>query len=164
MNLYLFLRFLHILGALLLIGGVLARQLVRSRIRQVADRVAFIELVRAASLIDQRLVIPGSILVLLVGLLLAWMTGAPVLGFLQGASQNWLLVSNVLILAGMFIVVRLFIPLRKRLETWIEHSEVNDNVPVELLEALQRRRLRLAYLLESLSLLVIVALMVFKPF
>ncbi len=46
MNWYLILRFLHISGAVLFIGGVFARQLVRSRLRKTSERHPFAELYR----------------------------------------------------------------------------------------------------------------------
>lgn len=148
----------------MLVGGVLARQMVRSRLRRTNDRAAFAELAAAVGLIDRRLVIPGSSLAVLVGIGLAWMTGAPFLGFLQGAERNWLLVANLLIIFGMLVVLRIFLPVRRQVETWLEQSAPGDPVPDRLLEVLNNRKLQSAYLLEAVSLLVVVALMVFKPF
>ncbi|OGO32821.1 MAG: hypothetical protein A2Z16_03865 [Chloroflexi bacterium RBG_16_54_18] len=164
MSWYWILRFLHITGAALFIGGVFARQLVRSRLRKTSERDAFAELTGAARLIDERLVIPGSGLVLLAGIILAWMTGAPFLGFIQAAPQNWLLVSNILIILGMLLVVRVFLPVRKQIEAWVAQAGADETVPSEIQALINRPRLQLAYLLEEISLLVIVALMVFKPF
>jgi hypothetical protein len=48
------------------------------------------------------LVLPGNFAVILFGVIYGLMIGAPILGFLQGASRNWLLVSNLLLLIGFF--------------------------------------------------------------
>ncbi len=92
------------------------------------------------------------------------MTGAPILGFIQGAPQNWLLVSNILVILGMPVVVRVFLPVRKQVESWLAQAGPNETVPPEIQALVNSRKLLLAYLLEEISLLVIVALMVFKPF
>jgi uncharacterized membrane protein len=132
MNWYLIVRFLHITGAVLFVGGVFARQLVRSRLRKTGERDAFAELTGTARLIDERLVIPGSSLVVLAGIILAWMTGAPIFGFIQGAPQNWLLVSNILIILSMLLVVRVFLPVRKQIEAWLAQAGPDETVPPEI--------------------------------
>jgi hypothetical protein len=164
MNFYLVLRFLHIAGAILFTGGVFARQLVRSQLRLVSERSAFAGLARAARLIDERMVMPGSSLVVVIGLFLAIMTRTPVLGFIQGGAKSWLLVSNLLIVLDILLVVRVFLPVRRQIDAWLAQAPEGEAVPPGLLAFSNGRRLQLAYLTEQISLLIIIALMVFKPF
>ena len=47
----------------------------------------------------------GSSAALVLGIILALMAGFPILGFLQGASENWLLASNLLLLGVIVLMV-----------------------------------------------------------
>jgi hypothetical protein len=62
------------------------------------------------------MVIPGKLPVIGFGSVLALVMGAPMLGFLQGASQNWLLLANVLLILGLVAVPFVFIPRRRKFE------------------------------------------------
>src|SRR3990172_9224905 len=99
MNIYSIIKFLHILCAMLMVGGMFARQMVRAYANKSGDVQIVASLLRAAGQVDRRLVIPSSNLVILIGIILALLVGWPILGFLQGASQNWLLLSNILVVA-----------------------------------------------------------------
>src|SRR5215210_6961037 len=94
MSWYLVLRFLHIASAMLFVGGLFARQIVRSVAHKTDDVDHFASLTYGAGRIENLMVIPGNMAVILFGVILALITNAPLLGFLQGASQNWLLLSN----------------------------------------------------------------------
>jgi len=102
--LFLFVRFLHIASAMWFIGGILARQIVRAYAKRTEDVRRFATLSEAAGRIESTMVIPGNMAVIVFGVILALIVKAPILGFLQGASRNWLLVSNLLLLIGLFAV------------------------------------------------------------
>jgi uncharacterized membrane protein len=110
MSVYLVIRFLHIVSAILLVGGVFARQLVRQRAKREEDPRSLAEGFRIAEPIEKFMVIPGSFLAVTFGVVLALWSGAPIFGFLQGASHNWLLLSNVLILGTFLLVPLVFLP------------------------------------------------------
>ncbi len=88
MNWYLVLRFLHIASAIIFVGGIFARQFVRSVAYQTDDVRKFAALSEGAGRIEQLMVIPGNLAVIVFGVILALITGAPILGFLQGSSTN----------------------------------------------------------------------------
>src|SRR5262249_47260192 len=87
-------RFVHILCAMLLVTGLIGRWVALSSAERAA-RGSSLESVRAllgASTIFERMVVSSSLAVLVLGLTAAWSIGYPLLGFLQGAHSNWLLV------------------------------------------------------------------------
>src|SRR5262245_42763863 len=114
MNWYLIVKFLHILAVTLTIGGMFARQLIRGIAKQSKDINAVASLTHVVSRIDRTLVIPWSNIMILVGIILAVMQKWPVFGFLQGASQNWLLVSNLLLVIMIVLIPTTFIPHNKK--------------------------------------------------
>ena len=93
------------------IGGMFARQLVRSIAKKSDDVNKVKSLTEVAIRIDRTMVIPWSNLIFLAGIFLAIMQKWPILGFLQGASQNWLLVSNILLIGMIVLIPAVFIPI-----------------------------------------------------
>ena len=57
-------------------------------------------------------------------------------GFLQGASQKWLLVSNVLLVIMMVIVPSVFLPYNWRLEALLQTARSEGHITPELKAAL----------------------------
>ncbi|MDO8753073.1 MAG: DUF2269 family protein, partial [Anaerolineales bacterium] len=98
MNLYLIIKYLHIIAVTLTIGGMFARQLVRGFAKRSDDVNVVASLIRVTMRMDRVLVIPWSNIMIVMGIILAIMQKWPVFGFLQGSSQNWLLVSNTLLI------------------------------------------------------------------
>ena len=164
MNWYLIVKFLHILAVTITIGGMFARQLVRGIARKSDDVKTVASLTQAAIRIDRALVIPWSNVILFAGIILAVMQEWPIFGFLQGASQNWLLVSNVLLLLMLVLIPAIFIPHNKNVESLLKIALTQGRVTPELKAAIHDRRNAVAHLAEELIILVITALMVLKPF
>jgi uncharacterized membrane protein len=164
MSLYPFLRFLHILSVAVLVGGIFARELVRRSAKQATDVRALAGLIRAARRIDVLMVSPGSMAATLLGIVLALIARVPILGFLQGGTQNWLLVSNILLVGTIAAVPLIFVPWGKRMEPIIEAALGRGEVTTELRAELENQVVRLAHLYEETSMVVVTALMVLKPF
>jgi len=164
MDLSLIIRFLHIASAIVFIGGTFARQVVRSLARQTDNVHKFAALSEGAGRIESLMVIPGNLAVILFGVILALMTGAPILGFLQGASRNWLLVTNLLLVLGFLAVPLVFIPRGKKFALVLQDALAKGEMTPPLRMALEDKTIRFMHLVEMVSLVVIVVLMVFKPF
>ena len=164
MSLYLVIRFLHIASAIALIGGIFARQAVRSLAKQTSDIHRFTALSEGAGRIEGMMIIPGSMAVTLFGVILALMTGAPILGFLQGASKNWLLISNILLIGNLLIIRLVFLPRGRKFEQALNIALAEGRMTSVLRGELDDRVVKLAHLYEQVSVALIVALMVFKPF
>jgi uncharacterized membrane protein len=161
---FLVVRFLHIVSAIWFIGGILARQIVRAYAKRTADVQRYAILKEAAERIEQTMVIPGSMAVVVIGVILGLITGAPILGFLQGAVKNWLLVSVIIILLGSLPPPLIFLPWRKRLNVLLSDALAKGQMTPELRAEIHNPTVRNAHWLELVGMGVVLFLMVFKPF
>ena len=164
MNWYLIIRFLHIVSAIVFIGGVLARQLLRSFAEKTDNVRNFVALSQAVGRIETFMVIPGNLGVILFGVILALITGTPILGFLQGASRNWLLVTIILLVLGVLTVPVVFVQRGKQFDLVLKDAVAQGQMTPELRAELENKTMRFMYLTQVVLPLVIVVLMVFKPF
>ena len=164
MNWYLVIKYLHITAVAITIGGMFARQLVRGIALKSDDIKTVASLTHAAVRMDRAMVIPGSNLMILFGIILAVMQKWPIFGFLQGADRNWLLVSNLLLLVMIVLIPGVFIPHNKKVESLLQAALAEGRVTPGLSAALNDRRNILAHRAEEAIVLVVAALMVLKPF
>ncbi|HEU4746715.1 MAG TPA: DUF2269 family protein, partial [Anaerolineales bacterium] len=104
MNLYVLMKLLHVLAAFWMVSGVVGRDLSFWWAGKAANVQAVHALLRASEFFERYAVIPVSMAVLLFGLIVTWMQKWPLLGFLQGSSTNWLLVSAILFIGGMVFI------------------------------------------------------------
>ena len=161
---YLIVRFLHIACAVVFAGGLVARQLSRAMANKAEDPHSIWLVFQATDPIERLMVIPGSVLVLVFGVIIALMTGAPIFGFLQGASKNWLLVSNLLILLIMALIPLVFVPRGKVFQRNLEEAMRRGEMTPELQASIHDPVVRLSHLVEMVVTILVVMLMVFKPF
>lgn len=163
-NLILLVRSIHVLSAVAMLGGIVARQIVRREAVRSTDVRQFDALTAASRRLDNLMVIPGSTAVAVLGLILALMTGAPLLGFLQGADRNWLLAAIVLMLLAGAIVPLVFLPQRRRIEAALKIALQQDRITPELRAAAAERAPKFWHLIEEIVVVVIVLLMALRPF
>ena len=164
MNWYLIVKFLHILAVAITVGGMFARQLVRGLAKKSDDIKTVASLTNVAVRIDRAMVIPWSNAILFMGIILAVIQKWPILGFLKGASQNWLLASNILLIIMLALIPTMFIPHNKKVEPILRSALTEGRVTSELSGALDDKKNKLAHHAEEIIVLVIAALMVLKPF
>jgi uncharacterized membrane protein len=164
MSLVSIVRFLHIISAIWFIGGIAARQIVRAYAKRTDDVQRFAILSEAAGRIESTMVIPGNFAVLLFGVILALMIHAPILGFLQGASRNWLLVSNLLLLTGFFNVPLVFLPRGKLFDAALKDALAKGQFTPELRTHINDKVVRNVHIFELTAIGVVIFLMVFRPF
>jgi uncharacterized membrane protein len=164
MNWYNFLKFLHIVAVIVMVGGIFARQIVRAVAKRTDDPRTIAFVTDVAHRLDRAMVIPGSNIVVLLGIVLALMLKWPIFGFLQGASQNWLLVSNILLIVTMILVPAVFLPHNKKVESMLPTAIAEGRVPPELRALLNDPTNRWAHFAEQIIVLIVAALMVLKPF
>src|SRR5207244_316174 len=104
----------HALVGVWFVCGLVGRWATLAQAERADDVRVLRGLLRLSAVFEERMVIPGSAAVLVLGLLTAWMQGQPLLGFLQGAPTSWLLASLVLYLSTMALVPLVFLPRGKR--------------------------------------------------
>ena len=163
MNWYLVVKFLHILAVALTVGGMFARQIVRGFAKKSDELEIVAPLTRVAVRLDRVLVIPWSNIMILMGIVLAIMQKWPIFGFLQGATKNWLLVSNILLAIMIVLIPTIFVPHNKKVEALLQSALSNGGVTTELTSALNDKNNQVAHYVEEVIVLAVAALMVLKP-
>ena len=148
----------------MLVGGIFARQIVRSYAKKLANVHVIAELYKAAGRIETIMIRPFTLFVVLFGAMYAAMIGAPIFGFLQGASQNWLLVTNIMVLLIPFPIIFFFIPRGKVFEPIMQDALAKGEVTPELSKQLHDPAMTRMHLAEMAGVIFVVYLMVFKPF
>jgi hypothetical protein len=158
------LTFIHVTFAIVFVGGVMARQVVRLQLHTAHDIVSLVAASDAAGRIESLMVIPGNIAVIIVGFLLASETDAPILGFISGDSENWLLVSNTLLVIGLIMVPLFFFPRGRKFALILDEAVKANDITPALRTAINSPGVMAAHYGELVGLIVIVALMVTRPF
>ena len=163
MNVYLFLKLMHVLAAFWFIAGILGRQLVRTLARSRDDVNEFADLSGVAGKFESLMVIPGNLIVIVLGVLVAWLGGWPIFGFLQGADANWLLLSNLILLGGIVIVPLVYLPRGKVFDRALQDALAAGEMTPELRAFLDDPLIKWAHRGEYIGMLAIIVLMVLKP-
>ena len=157
-------KFLHIASAIAMISGIVGRELIRHQMRKAADLRTIELMLKLVDPFDRLLVIPPSMFLVVFGAILAVTQGWPLLGFLQGANSNWLLVSLVLYLLTIPLVVVIFVPRGKMFGAALKDAQSKGIITPELTAALRDPIDTLGHRLEELAIGVVLFLMVVKPF
>ena len=158
------LKFLHVLVAFWFIAGLLARNLTMgqaSRVSSVHSVEAFTQL---AGRLDNLMVIPGSLVVFLLGLVTAWEQGWPLLGSLAGGDSDWLFVSILIYLSIMPLVPAVFLPRGRKFDQSLQEALKQGEVTADLKLALTDKVVRAAHAYELGAIATVIFLMVTKPF
>lgn len=164
MHWYTVVKFLHIVAVVWGGGGLFARQLLSAQAKKATDIQSLAGFVRAAGKMDTAMVIPGMTAMFLLGIVVALIGGVPILGFLQGASQNWLLAANILLIGIFVLIPTVLVPRSRGFDPILQAAVAKGQITPELRAALDDNAVRLAHWYEEGALIVIAALMVLKPF
>lgn len=166
MNLYMLMKLLHVLASFWLISGVVGRGLAFWQARKAKDVQAVHALLQISDFFERYAVIPVSIAVLLFGLILTWMANWPLFGFLQGAySTNWLFVSFILYVGiSAFIAPLGLVARRKERARALKEALAQDAITLRLMAALNDKTVIRYRLVEFIIFVIVIVLMVTKPF
>ncbi len=107
MSWYLLLKLAHVLCAIAFVSGLIGRTLTRLRIPGVASIQTLQEIMVLVGHFDEWLVIRGSQLTLVTGLLLGWVGGWP---YIVAHHPTWIFLSLLLFLSLLPLVFLIFIP------------------------------------------------------
>ena len=165
MTLYVLMKLLHVLTAFWMISGVVGRGLTFWQAHRAKDVRAVQALLQMSEFFERYAVIPVSVAVIVFGLIVTWMQKWPLFGFMQGSPTNWLLVSFMLFLGiSAFIAPLGLVARRKERERALKEALAQETITLRLLAALNDKvviRFRIA---EFITLIIIIFLMVTKPF
>lgn len=158
------LKFLHVLIAVWFVAGLVGRGVIlrfASRERNV-ERLG--GLLDASGFFERFMVIPGWSAVLVAGVLLAWLAGYPLLGSLVGHGPNWVLAAIVIWLSTLPWVPLVFVPRGRIFGAALEESRTIGSMTPALTTAFDDRLVRAGRLYEYLAVVILIYLMVAKPF
>jgi len=165
MNLYTLMKLLHVLAAFWFIGGVIGRDFAFWQAGRATNVQAVQALLQISDFFERYAVIPVSMAVFLFGLIITLLQRWPLFGFLQGSPINWLLVSFILFLGISLAIGPLgLVPRRKQRTQALENSLTQGSITPELTAALHDNVVVRFRTVEFTILVVIIILMVTKPF
>ncbi len=151
---------LHVLVAFWFVAGLIGRGLTIQRARSSPDIGLVRVFLTLAGRFEQLMVIPGSIAVLVLGLLAAW---SQHLSF-TGSGNWWLLTSLIVFLAVVALVPTVFLPRGRVFEAALADAERRAQVTPELSAAFRDRAVIAARWTEIVAVTFVILLMVTKPF
>lgn len=157
-------KLLHVLVGFALVTGIVGRDVTLRRAARATDLGVVHALLDVADVFERVFVRPMSALVLLFGLVTAWLKGTPILGTLAGGATNWLFVSLLLFLGIALLVPLVFLPRGRVFEAALADADARGHVTPGLSAAFHDRAIERARLVEVGGFLVVIALMVLKPF
>lgn len=149
---------LHVATAFWFVAGLAGRDVSMTRAARATDIASVQALTGAAGVFDRFFVIPGSIAVLVAGLI------AMIATDLSLGEQTWLLVALILFLTIIPLVPLVFLPRGKVFESALEASVAAGEVTPALRAAFADRAVAGARWYERIVVAVIIVLMVTKPF
>jgi uncharacterized membrane protein len=159
-----FIKLLHLVSAIMMFAGGFGRQFALAQAAKTTDIHQVYALMSLSGRFENLLAIPGSILVFVFGLIIGWLRGWPLLGFLQGAAVNWLLASIILYLAIYPLVIFIFIPRGKQFAQTLDQALAQGQVTADLTAAFNDKLVRVGHSIEIILVVAILYLMVMKPF
>ena len=157
-------QLIHILSAFLLVGGLLGRDLAFASARRATELQITSALLKLSERFEKLMVRPGSELVLVFGLMAAWLERQPVFSVLAGARPAWAFFSLVIYLLTIPLVVVVVMPATRRRRLAAEAALTQGRITPELRKELDDRSVLVTRNVELVIILLVVGLMVLKPF
>jgi uncharacterized membrane protein len=165
MNLYIIMKLMHVLAAFWFISGVIGRNIAFWQAGKATDVQAVHALLRVSEFFERSAVIPVASAVLVFGLIITFLQRWPLFGFLQGSPINWLLVSFILFVGGSLAIIPLRLVARRKQRTHaVEEALAQGIITPELTAALNDKVVVRFRAVELIVLVIIIILMVTKPF
>jgi Predicted integral membrane protein (DUF2269) len=150
----------HVAAAFWFVAGLIGRDVTLAMVRR-SDRIEVVTaLSELAGRFDRWMVIPGSIAVLILGLLTTWARG---LSF-TSAGNRWLPLALVIFLSIIPLVPFVFVPKGKVFDAALAEAQAEGSVTPELTASLEDRAVLGARMYERVAVAVVIVLMVVKPF
>jgi len=155
---------IHVLLVFWLVAGILGRDRMYAEAARATDLPRLKFLIEMGSRFELSAVRPGTFAVLVAGLIAAWARGWPILGFLQGATVNWVLAALLIYLSIIPVIVFVFIPRGKVFRRALDAAEARGEITPELRAALRDPAVAAARGYELVMVAVLTFLMVTRSF
>lgn len=157
------LKLVHALLGILLAAGLIGRWVTLRYAAQMTD-VKGLRQVLGVSDRFERIVIATSLFVLLFGLMTAVAQNRPFLGPLQGGNVDWLFVSLLLYVSVLLLVPMIFIPRGRIFDVALAEATRSGEMTADLKTAFRDPVVAAARTYELVAMVVILILMIAKPF
>ena len=154
-----YLKLGHVILAFAMVSGLLGRWVLLTR-GAAATNIERQHLLAEAASPFERIVQVGSPLVIIVGLATAWAQGYPWLGLTTG----WMLLTVALLIPILIMIPAVFIPRGRAFEAAMADARAKGIITPALRAAWNDPAVAFARRYELVSIAIIVALMVLKPF
>ena len=164
MNLGVILKFIHVLAAFWLTSGIIGQTVTVLMAKRSTDIRAMSSLLSLSMFFQRSMVSPGSGAVVIAGLVTAWAEGWPILGFIQGGTTSWVLAALLLFITLIPVIALIFMPRGRVLGAAMQQAAAQGHVTPELTAALNDPVVRAGTIYQYIVLVLIIALMVLKPF
>lgn len=158
------LKFVHVLIAVGFVSGLIGRAVILRLAAGSSDVARLGPLLEASGIFERFLVIPGSMAVLVSGILVAWLAGYPVFGFLQGHGPYWVPLAIVVFVSTLPWVPLVFLPRGSIFGAALDEARKVGKVTPELSAEFNHPAVRAGHIYEFAVVLVLFFLMVAKPF
>jgi hypothetical protein len=155
------LRLLHVTLAVAFIAGLLGRAVAFRQARAARSLEATVALLTLSDWFDRRLVVPGSLLVLVSGIVITWVGHWPLLA--STGRPTWLLISLVLLLLPAGFIPSVLVPQRARRQAALAAAVQAGQRTPELDAALGAPVVRRSRTVELGVVVVVFVLMMLKP-
>jgi uncharacterized membrane protein len=159
---YALVKLLHVLSAIWLLTGLLARPVVLAAARRAPDMRILKAIADVSGRLEEMMIAPGLGLVLVTGIATAIVGGVPLFGPFVGGPM-WLFVSLLIMIVAV-LLTPVTLGHDRRWGQALEEAAKAGVVTERLRPFLMRDALIRRYARDIVSVLVIVALMVTKPF
>jgi hypothetical protein len=160
----LLLEWIHITTAFMFTIGVFGYYLTITHAAREKDVKVVKGLMTLGMRFEKYFILPGEAALLFAGLFTAWRENIPILGFLQGGNVNWLLAALILFISRFPLIMLIALPHEKLLNKKLEEALSAGQVTQELQKAFADKTARAVEIYGLAALVVIVFLMVMKPF
>jgi uncharacterized membrane protein len=155
-----FLQLLHVFAAFGFVAGLVGRDTILAAARRSQDLAQIKMLIQASAPLERLFVVPGSFVVLVLGILTWWAEEMPV----WGAGTRWVTVSLLAFLTLVPLVPLIFLPRGKAFDAAMASAEETGRVTPDLTAALHDPVVAAARWYELAVVAFVIVLMVTKPF
>ena len=157
------LKVVHALVGIWFVAGLIGRWMTLAQAARATD-VGSLRTMLGLSARFERIVVVGSTIVLILGIATAIAQGRPFLGPLQGARIDWLFVALLLYLSILPLIPLVFIPRGRRFEAALHDATARGEITDALRAAFADPITRAAHVYELGAVLLVLVLMIGKPF